>query len=520
MMRWTLLIVAVIAAAMSGSASCGAADWTMFGFGPRHAGYNPAESLISPANVSTLKPAWAFSLTEYAKANGLPTKRQWIVAQPVVATNVVGAGGAMDMLFIGDGTGLFVALKADSSNRTGELIWARSTPLVLTACADVGNQAGILSTAAIDRQANGGRGAVYVASNGIVYAWDLATGATIAGWPETGFVIPNLIPNGDTFIFAGLTLVDGTLYVTNAGRCDKPPYHGAITAIDTVGVYMKAQWFAAGGSPTVPTVSGGGIWGPGGVAIDTSSHGGALYTATGNPVPDTATVAPRYTEAMVRLRPNLSAVDWSAQPVNAAGDHDFGSTPVPFHPATCQQEMAAVMRKSGELYVAVTNPASPSTPRISVLKAAPGSTAAFGAVAFDDSTQLMLMTTAADGVAPLTHGLLAFKVNSHCQLQFAWKTNSSPDGNPIIAPGIPLTNVTAANGLAFFGVGLGAPSGALSNGLYAVAQTTSGNVMAGQALWHSGDITTGVIGAPVVVNGWVYAAAGGTIHAYALPPAP
>ena len=492
----------------------------MFGFGPRHAGYNPAETTITPANVGTLKPVWVFDLAHYEIAHRLPAKKWPAIAQPVVATGVALAGGTADVLYLGDRNGLFVALKADSNTPAGDLIWARSTPVVPTTCSDVGKQAAILSTPAIDRGANGGRGAVYVASNGVVYAWDLATGATVPGWPEAGFVIPNLIMDNDTFIYSGLTFINDTLYVTNAGKCDRPPFHGAITMIDTVGVYMKGQWFAAGGSPAVPTLDGGGIWGPGGVSIDMTSSGGALYTATGNPVPAVSATEPLYTEAIVRMRPNLSAVDWAVQPVNASGDGDFGSTPVPFHPSACQREMAAVLRKDGNLYITTTDPAVPNTTRFTTRRVARGINAAFNTVTFDDSTQLMLVTSGANGVPPLHRGLIAFKISSRCIVQLAWQTNNGPDGLPIIPVGVPLTNVTAANGLAFFGVGVGAPNGVATNGVYAVAQVTGQGVTAGQALWHSSDINTGLVSAPVVVNGRVFVHTGGAVHAYGLPAAP
>ena len=519
-MRRSVFSLALVAALAAGSHAGRATDWPMFGFGPRHAGHNPAETTITPANVSTLKPQWTFSLTQYQQAHGLPWKKHLIIAQPVVAGGVALAGGTADMVYVGDGNGLFVALRADSKNPAGELVWARSTLLVPTTCADVGRRAGIMSTAAIDRLANGGRGAVYLASNGAVYAWDLATGATLPGWPEGGFVIPNLSQDYDTFIYSGLTFINDTLYVTNAGKCDRPPYHGAITMIDTVGVYMKGQWFAASGSSAVPTLDGGGIWGPGGVSIDMTSPGGALYTATGNPIPDTSPTATLYTEAMVRLRPNLSAVDWAVQPANASGDQDFGSTPVPFHPVACPREMAAVLRKDGYLYITTTDPAAPGAMRFTTRRVARGTNASFNAVTFDDSTQLLLVASGTNGIPPLQHGLIAFKVSSRCIVQLAWQTNVGPDGGPIIALGTPLTNVTAANGLAFFGVGLGAPDGVTSNGIFAVAQVTGGGVTAGQALWHSSDIATGLVGAPVVVNGHVYAATGGTVHAYALPASP
>ncbi len=47
------LLPAAITAALACSAAS-AADWTQFGYDAAHTGYNPAETLITPANVATI----------------------------------------------------------------------------------------------------------------------------------------------------------------------------------------------------------------------------------------------------------------------------------------------------------------------------------------------------------------------------------------------------------------------------------------------------------------------------------
>ncbi len=500
-----------------------AADWLMFGNGPRHDGYNGAEATLTPANAHRLVHKWTYSFLTYKKDNHLPLTTS-NYSQPVVASGVNVGGASKTLVYIGDNGGTFHAVDANSTNADqGTLVWARQTATVHTQCVSGNNSAGIRSTAAIDRTANGGRGAVFVASNARVYAWDLATGSTISGWPDAGVLLPNTNASTGGTVFSGVTLYNGSVYVTTSSPgCDSPPYYGSINVLDeTTGVLTK-QWFTGSGSGTVPTIDGGAIWGPGGVSIDPNPTGPALFTATGNPVPVGAGNAVGYYLSVFAARPDLSAVDWTWQPANLGGDEDFGSTPVPIDPSACPRQLVPVVRKGGTLYVPEISKTTPrSLYKVSAYPVAASPDLSFGAVAFDPVSQLLLLTTFDYGAAPpppFSRGLNALKVASDCSLSLAWQTNSTPTGTNIIGPGTRLTSVTVANGMAFFGVGFSSSYTPLTAGVFAVALRSGNGISAGQTLWHSTNVKAPVNNAPIVVNGRVFFAANdGKLRAYALP---
>ncbi len=496
-----------------------AADWRMFGNGPRHDGYSDTETSISPQNVHSLTTKWTYSFTNYQKAHGLPARPNNI-GQPVVASGVNIGGLNKTLVYVGDDGGTFHAVDANSPSPNGILIWARQTGSVATTC----GASGIKSTAAIDRTANGGKGAIYVASNARVYAWDLATGATIPGWPDGGVELPNSDPKTGGTIFSGVTVFNGAVYVeTSSAGCDVPPYHGSINIIDGAAGTLTKQWFTGTGNSTVPSIDGGAIWGPGGVSIDPDSDSPTLFTAIGNPVPLGATNAVGYYLSIFAARPDLSAIDWSWKPTNLGGDGDFGSTPVPINPTACPHQLVPVVRKGGILYVpeiSRTTPRSLYNVRAYSLAKAPE--LSFSAVAFDPESQLLLVTVFDNGsppTGPFGRGLNALRVGSNCALQFAWRTNSTPDGHDIVGPDTRLTSVTVANGVAYFAVGGGGAVASTMPGVYAVAmQAGPGGITAGQTLWRSTNIKAPVNNAPAVANGRLFVGArDGKLRAYGLP---
>lgn len=499
-----------------------AADWLMFGYGPRHDGYNPAETILTPANVSTLALKWTYNVGTYKTAVGLPvsTNAKSIDSQPVVAAGVNVNGVSKDILYIGDNGGTFHAVDINSPKAAATWIWARQTNTVNTKCAETGGTSGIKSTAAIDRAANGGKGAVFVANNAVVYAWDLATGATIPGWPDAGVTLPNLnIPTEGT-VYSGVTVYNGSVYVTTSSAgCDAPPYHGSINILNESNGALTNQWFSGTGTATPPTISGGSIWGPGGVSIDTNAASPTLFTATGNPTPTLTSNVLIYYFSILGARPDLSSIDWSWKPGNLGGDLDFGSTPVPVNATACSSQLVPVTRKDGSLYVPVINQTTPRTlQRVDQYAISTSQELSFGAVAFDPVSQLILVTTFDDGPAPYIRGLHAMKVGADCTLTQAWQTNSAPNGASIAAPGTRLTSASVANGLAFFGVGNNPSTTAATTGIYAVAVQSANGFGAGQTLWRSPDSVSVANNAPIVVNGRVYVSSNdGKVHAYAIP---
>ena len=104
-----------------------------------------------------------------------------------------------------------------------------------------------------------------VGGDGKMYALDLGTGATLAGWPVTVTDDP-----AHEHTYGGVTPANGFAYAETASYCDLTPYHGKVIAVD-VTKQRTRSFFPAG-----PRVNGGGIWGPGGVSVDPAT-GHALH---------------------------------------------------------------------------------------------------------------------------------------------------------------------------------------------------------------------------------------------------
>jgi hypothetical protein len=470
-------------------------DWPMTAFDLSHDGYNSYETTISPSNVSNLKLKWSYNAAD----SGL-TKWKGFRAQPVVATGVQVGGQSMDLVLIGNNAGTFFALDANSSNPAGSVVWSQSLGSVQPACPADG-PAGIIGAAALDRSAQGGRGAVYVGNNGYVYAFDLASGALLPGWPVS---IPNLSITFEGFLHAGLTLANGLLYVTNSSICEFDPWHGQIAVINTsTPTVVPGQWWTMSGSASLPSHGGGAIWGPGGVSVDPTPETGGIFVATGNGRPDgSRTETALYAEAIVELAPDLSQITAYHQPGYIINDDDIASTSLLFAPTGCPTPLLAAQRKSGELYVYRRNYIGLLRPQVLKVLNSPG-TQWHGAPAWDPVAQLLLVTGSADGVAPFSGGLIALSMTANCKFKLAWQANTDLQGNPIAVSGTLMTPATTANGVAYIGVGSTPKKPAPPYKIYAIADQSVGAINVGQTLWESQPFGGTVEAAPVVTNGMV-----------------
>lgn len=481
-------------------------NWPMFGFDLAHDGYNAAEQTLAPGNVGQLQTLWTHTL---------PAKSGVGVAQPVLAAQVPVQGVPTDLLLFGTIAGQIVALDANSSNPAGSVVWqARLPPAPPGAC----SKRLVFGSAAIDRAANGGAGAVFFGAAGRVFAFDLASGTTEPGWPAGGFLIPNLpnLTNGGT-VYSGIVVNNGTIYVETASTCESGVWQGQISAITEASPALVTQWFTMSGNAQPPSVSGGGIWGPGGVSIDGT---GAIYTATGNPYPDPPPRTPSalYGEAIVKLSPDLSQVLYETQPPAYTGDDDFGSTPILFTVPGCPGPMGAASKKSG--HVAIT--AFSAAPQVlSFGGNGPGPASMLQATAFDPVAQLLFVTN--PFVKPSTYpaGLVALAPNANCQFSTAWSATQDMGGNPMLDQNTFMSPPTVANGVVYFGVGYPPHGTSVPPSpfrVYAVADGAVAGAAAGTVLWQSSDIAAPILTAPTVVNKHVYVASyDGKIHAYAVP---
>jgi hypothetical protein len=485
-------------------------DWPTYGFDSLRTGYNPLETMLGPTSVAGLRLIWAFSSAALERDPATAASAVF-EAQPVIATGVETELGLVDLVLVGDDNGMFFALKANSPKPNGIVVWrkhlgARDAP----ARNDTVRVMGVIASAAVDRAANGGAGAVYVGVNGRVHALDLATGTELAGWPV---ILPGQrFPTDYGFIHDGLNVVNGQLYAGTSAVQDLQPWYGRLISVDTGTAAVSGLWYPLTGSAKHPAAaaSGGGIWSPGGVAVDPAATVGGVYVATGN----SPTGTPLYTNQVVNLSPDLTKIVSYASPPIPVGDYDYGSNPVVFQPTGCPTKLLAVKNKIGLLVIESIG----SDGTLSVVQSTQVATTVSmeGSVAWDPADQLLLVTSLADGPAPYVHGLFAMRPAPDCQsFSLAWQTVNDIHGNPIPAGAI--SSPSVANGVAYFVVAAPAPQ------LVAVATAGGQGAAAGQVLWQSGTSSQcgsfSGLSAPSVTDGAVYMSCtgtGATVRAFSL----
>jgi hypothetical protein len=282
-------------------------------------GLQSSELALTPANVNstTFGQAWSFAVD-----GGV-----W--AQPLYMNALTINGAAHNVLFVGTDKDTMYALDAD----TGAQLW--STSLIPAGGSAVAGTMvddpyipyiGILGTPAIDN------GTLYVVAetaeqNATVFphrlhALDIATGQEKLGGPVL-ISDPNL-PAAHKLQRTGLTVANGSVYVSFGSLADKAPYHGFVFAFDSSTLAQQAVW------NSTPTGSAGGIWmGGGSPSVDSS---GNIYVLTGNGSADGVN---NFGESAIELSPSLQRLSFFT-PYNAASltasDLDLGAASVPVMP--------------------------------------------------------------------------------------------------------------------------------------------------------------------------------------------
>jgi outer membrane protein assembly factor BamB len=270
-----------------------------------------------------------------------------VIASPLYAEGVSVGGRPDNVVYAATQAGSVYAVDAVD----GTVLWQRQLGTATSTCdeAEAGVTAsyGIASTGVIDRSSN----LLYViGATGLLYALDLGTGQTAAGWP-----LQIVEDTSGEFVWGGLTLSGNRLYVPVASYCDEPGLDGLyasgrLVAVDVGSVSIVATFDVVAGNHDL-----GSIWGFGGSSVDPLT--GHLWTATGNSSvydPDCGCIRQDadYAESVVELDPDLNVVA-SDRPDSLPGaveDADFGSTPLLFQPPGCPP-MAAAYAKNGQLYV-------------------------------------------------------------------------------------------------------------------------------------------------------------------------
>jgi outer membrane protein assembly factor BamB len=436
-----------------------ARDWTTWGYDVQRTGFNPNETTLGTGTVHGLHLLWSFPFA--LKSDNAP----------VLATDVLVDDVPTNLIYAGDRTGTFYAVNAD----TGAPVWSRQLGTNQT-CAGV---LGVTDTAVIDRS----RGLLFVAGgDGQLYALDLATGETAAGWPLPITMFPN------EYVWSAITQFGGSLYVAVASGCDGlGTNYGRVVRVDPDTITQTAAFYVTDGPNT--GVSGGGIWGWGGVSIDPAD--GNAYEVSANGYPDEQYEHFLYAESLVRLGGDFSVVA-SNYPGLEGRDVDFGSTPVLFDgPHGCGPQVAAEA-KTGELFLWNRDDINAGPVDRVLLSGAN----LIGVPAWDPVHRLLFVGNSADSAdATYQSGLLAFRIGRDCTLQLAWQRpgGGGVTGSPVIA-----------NGVVYFGDGSG-------HKLLAV------NAKTHKKLWTSRQLfTTSLQTEPIVAGGRVYVTTGLGLYAFGL----
>jgi len=422
-----------------------------------------ASKELTPASVRRLKRVWQSKLDGAVFASPL--------AAPVAGRTT---------LFAATEGGSVYALDAAS----GRIVWQRELGIVDTAeCGPWG----ITSTGAIDRS----RGLLYeISADGKLHALDLATGADTAGFPRV------LVSDFEyEYVWGGLRIANGRLYVPVASYCDAGPPDGPfpdgrLFSIPLADPDALTEWQPVEGPGNL-----GGVWGWGGVSVDPAT--GTVFTAVGNshvysPACGCYVDNAPYGNQVVALTPDLSRVlDAQAPNLPVTDDDDFGAAPVLFQPKGCPP-LAAANNKIGSLYIwnrrnlasGTIVPPIPLSDGVNAFVGTPSWSASRQAV-FDAQSVLYR------GGVRLGNGVRAFHVEAGCTFRPTWSA-ALGDGNqatPLVAGDVVFATGGTPGG--FFG--LSAASGALLWKTTTVGPTVAPLISVGGAVYGAD------------TEGWVYA---------------
>ena len=262
------IAVAVVASAPSAAqaaASCAEAsvqggDWPTYGHDASNTRSQPAERVISPADVPLLAPAWTFST---AKAGG---------EGDITGTPVITDGCA----YVATNRGWVFALNAD----TGKVVWKSKIPYGGGVSGSVGVALGMVYVGVSRTELGTGCPADTPCIGPYVVAFDQSTGAL--KW-ATGPIDDQ--PGAD--VFGSPVIFDGTLLLGVSGgaaelgdEADRYAFQGSLNFVDaTTGELVRKTYpIHPPGRPN-DEFAGAGIWST--PAIDPAEK--VAFVGTGNP---------------------------------------------------------------------------------------------------------------------------------------------------------------------------------------------------------------------------------------------
>jgi PQQ-like domain len=243
------------------------------------------------------------------------------------------------------------------------------------------------------------------------------------------------------YVWGGLRLREGKLYVPVASYCDAPGSDDHIANGRLVAIDIARHAIVATFDPVPGDGNLGGIWGWGGVSIDPS--GKKLFTGVGNshvydPECDCNVDTVGYGDAMVELTPGLRPVaSFRPRRIVRDGDLDFGSAPVLFRPPGCPP-LAAGNSKNGRLYVWNRDHLGRGA-RFSAF-VSDGIPSFVGQPAYSPILYTLFESHATvdrDG-EKIGDGIAAYAVDSHCRIRRKWLTSvgSGEEPPPIVVGGV------------------------------------------------------------------------------------
>lgn len=386
-------------------ASAEAETWSWLAYGGDTQLTNDvATSSFTPANVASTQRVWSVRL------DGA------IVASPLSARVPI-HGHWQQVVYVATEAGSVYAL----SERDGGVIWKRSFPTTTT---DACGTYGFSSTGAVDLV----RGVLYeAAADGSVHALGLETGAERAPWPLQLVDRPLY-----EYVWGGLQLIGGRLYVPVASYCDEPDTHGVaaegrLVAVDPDTAAVESSF------DTVPGFGNlGGVWGWGGVSAE--PDGSVLYTGVGNSYVYSSDCSCEvddagYGDKIVALTPDLSSVLASNKPLDVPpqGDEDFGAAPLVFQPRGCPPLLAA-KNKLGHLFVWRRDRIGDGP--IADLPLSDAKAAFVGAPSYDASRGTFFVSQATVHGRGTGYGIAAFAAGPGCSIRQIWRSSIGAGDQP------------------------------------------------------------------------------------------
>jgi hypothetical protein len=301
---WALTITG-ISFAQSGDSDDAAAvmDTLTFHVNAQRTGWNPMESVLTPANVSgpDFGPLWNSPPLD-AVTIGSKTYPPHLYATPLYMDNVTMTAGAytgqqFHVVFAATSNDYVYAINAfdvfcQPPIPAGTILWSKSLGQPTDFGLDGGVAMGILGAPIIDPNAT--PSTLYVAADATddsgrawkVFALDIGSGAILQGWPLVinDAALAPINQNGPAkFQSTSAMSQRGALNLSPDGSTLYVPFGaygdggaGWLVAVDTVTPSLAS---AFSGAPSMVAFANGGMWGSGGPAVDLNGY---VYDTTGN----------------------------------------------------------------------------------------------------------------------------------------------------------------------------------------------------------------------------------------------